>query len=137
MRPWDDSDRASVLAFLGRVRDGIRGPLAEEAASLLRLLDPPTSLPPATPDEDAPGGWLAAEERRLRRRALVGLLMRAPGHELPASEIVLPGITNRTALHRFLSRQVRCGFLRRVERPPRNPGGFPVGYYSLARPAPP
>lgn len=133
MNPWTDQQRESVLRILRRIAGG-SGTLADEARSLVRWLDPPLALPPEADGENSPGGWLVAEERAARRKALVVQLSRAPGHRLPASRISIPGITDRSALHRWLTRQVRCGFLRRTEAPPKNPGGFPVGWYSLVRP---
>lgn len=133
MKPWTPEQQESVLQYLRRTAGAIpHGTIGEEARSLLRYLDPPTCLPPPAPGEDDPGGWLVAEQRSVRRDALVRQLLAAPGGRLPASRIRIPGITNRTALHKFLSRQVRCGFVVRTESRPRNPGGFTVGLYSLA-----
>jgi hypothetical protein len=134
MTEWTDQQRATVLAFLRRA-SGATGTLADEARSLVRWLDPPTRLPPADERDECRGGWIAAEDRYARRKALVAQLMKTPGHKLPASQISIPGITNRTSLHKWLTRQVKLGFLRKTVRKNRE-GGFLVGWYYLAEPAP-
>ncbi len=134
MTEWTDQQRRSVLSFFRRA-SAATGSLAEEARSLLRWLDPPTKLPPEHELDRETGNWVEAENRYYRRKALVAQLMRAPGHRLRASEISLPGVTSRTALSRWLSAQVRCGFLKRTEgRIARN--RFATYYYSIAEPAP-
>ncbi len=119
-KEWGETERRSVLAFLRRVMDAPIRWLSDEARSLLRFLDPPTSLPPAAKDECAPGGWLDTEERKLRRMALVAQLVKAPKNRLPASEIQIPGITDRTAKAKFLTRCVDAGMLTRI------PGKVPL-----------
>lgn len=127
MKEWGETERRSILAFIRRVMDGPVRWLADEAKSLLRFLDPPTSLPKETEDESSPGGWLTTEERKTRRMALVAQLVRAPKNRLPASEIQIPGITDRTAKAKFLTRCVNDGMLTRI------PGKVPL--YKL-NPAP-
>ena len=134
MRDWTVQQRRSVLSFFRRA-SAATGNLADEARSLLRWLDPPTKLPPEHELDRETGNWVEAENRYFRRKALVAQLMRAPGHRLRAAEISLPGVTSRTALSRWLSAQVRAGFLKRTEgRVASN--RFVTYYYSLAEPAP-
>ena len=134
MRDWTVQQRRIVLSFFRRA-SAATGNLADEARSLLRWLDPPTKLPPEHELDRETGNWVEAENRYFRRKALVTQLMRAPRHRLRASEISLPGVTSRTALSRWLSAQVRAGFLKRTEgRVASN--RFVTYYYSLAEPAP-
>lgn len=117
MKEWGETERRSILAFLRRVQDVSVRWLSEEARSLLRFLDPPTSLPPET-DEDreviSSETWKTSEERLMRRKVVVAQLVRAPKNMLPASEISIPGITDRTAKAKFLARCVNDGMLDRI-----------------------
>ena len=118
MRDWGESEKRSVIMFLKRVEDAPVRHLAEEARSLRRYLDPPTELPPAELDETVKGGWIAYEERKARRAAVAEQLKRR--HCLSAADISIPGINDRTAKARFLSRCVDDGMLSRSSgRPPK------------------
>lgn len=141
MPNWTPAQQQSVKDFLDRMAGECDSCMSRArcdecwsraARALLRSLAP-SVLPPPVVSETERGGWIASRDRHARRRALVVQLLAAPGHRLRASEIKIPGITDRTALHKFLSRNVRSGFLRRIEKPSEN-GRFPVGYYVLRNP---
>jgi hypothetical protein len=107
---------------------------ARGAKALLSDLSPRGALPEREELDDSPGGWTYGEDRLARRRALVAQLMAEPSHRLPASRISIPGIGTRTALLRWLARQVRAGFL--AYDVAKSSGGRPARVYRLNRPAP-
>lgn len=144
MTNWSDELCARVVGFLRVLagecstclhRDfGCERCWSRAALALLRDLENARTLPPPDETETQPGGWIAAEDRASRRRALVRQLMAEPSHRLPASRIRIPGITSRTALLKFLARQVASGLLAYETTPARKVGHRPPRLYFLPRP---
>ena len=146
MTEWSEDLRARVLGFLRILANECkrcprgRSSRCDEcwsraALSLLRDLEHSRELPPPDYTETAAGGaggWTYAEDRLARRRALVAQLKAEPSGKLPASRIKLPGITTRTALAKFLARQVAAGLLAYETETPT--GGRPARLYFIPRP---